>query len=78
VWTYRLLPAPDSTCGYEVRQQGQPLIRQVSVPGRPGSRGFAQARTAHASATLVLAKLQRGQLLPSITHAELDSLEALP
>jgi hypothetical protein len=76
-YTYRLLPAPNSTFGYEVSQGSRPVIRQLSVPGRPGRAGFAQAGQAQATAALVVAKLRRGHLLPTITRAELDSLGVL-
>ena len=67
-------PNADSTYGYVIMANGRPLILQPHVPGRPGTRGFATAAQARQVAQLVAGKLRRGQMPPSITAAELDSL----
>ncbi|SHI29273.1 protein of unknown function [Hymenobacter daecheongensis DSM 21074] len=64
----------DGSFGYRIRQRGRPFIEQPNVPGRPGVRGFATAAQARQVADLVQAKLGRGQMPPSVTEAELDSL----
>lgn len=64
----------DGSFGYVIAANGRPLILQPHVPGRPGTRGFATAAQAQLVARLVESKLRRGQMPPSVTAAELDSL----
>ena len=67
-------PNADGSYGYVIAANGRPLILQPHVPGRPGTRGFATAAQAQQVAQLVAGKLRRGQMPPSVTTAELDSL----
>ncbi|MFD2722147.1 DUF4907 domain-containing protein [Hymenobacter monticola] len=73
-FTAAVEPNADGSYGYVVKANGRPLILQPHVPGRPGTRGFATAAQAQQVAQLVESKLRRGQMPPSVTAAELDSL----
>ncbi len=73
-FTVAVQPNDDGSYGYVVAANGRPLILQPHVPGRPGTRGFATAAQAQQVAQLVAGKLRRGQMPPSVTAAELDSL----
>ncbi len=70
-------PNPDHTFGYDLRADGQLLIHQPSIPAQPGNAGFRTAQAAQKVGNLVAEKLRRGQLPPSVTKAELDSLGVL-
>lgn len=70
-------PAGPRTYGYDIRANGKLLIHQPSVPGVAGNRGFATATRARKAAAVVLAKLSRGQMPPTVTPAELKTAGAL-
>ena len=74
VFAEAVQPNPDGSYGYVISANGRPLITQPHVPGRAGTRGFATAAQAGQVAGLVAGKLRRGQMPPSVTAAELDSL----
>lgn len=63
--------------GYVIAHKGKPVIYQPTVPARPGQRGFATEVFARRVGMLALHKIRQRQFPPSITLAELDSLERL-
>src|SRR4051812_1803498 len=63
-YAVRVLPNADGTFGYEVSRDAKPLIRQLTVPGRAGTRGFPDSIQARRVAALVVQKLGRGLLPP--------------
>ncbi len=50
------------------------LIDQPMIPGREGNTGFRTREEAQKTADLVVAKLKKGILPPSVSRKELDSL----
>jgi len=73
--SYRVIDAANGTFGYEVLRDGQLLIRQTTVPGRPGLAGCRTREQATALATLVLNKIRAGHMPPTVTNEELDQLQ---
>ncbi len=74
--TYMVLPAEGNTWGYEVSVDGKPYIRQLSIPGEPGNRGFNSKREAEETAKLVIGKIQRNIIPPAVTGQELSQIRA--
>ncbi|MBO2007717.1 DUF4907 domain-containing protein [Hymenobacter negativus] len=74
--TTRLLTNANRTYGYEVLVNGQVLVSQPSIPGRPGNEGFHTAAEAQRVAGLVARKVRAGQMPPTVTAAELKRLHA--
>ena len=71
---YTIIPAPKNTFGYDIYSNGRKLIRQTSIPGLPGNKGFMRRRDAARTARLVIYKLQHNIMPPSVSRHELDSL----
>jgi hypothetical protein len=74
VLTCRILSAPGNTYGYDIYDKGHLLIHQLSIPGLPGNKGFVRRKDAVKIAGLVIYKLERHLLPPSVSRRELDSL----
>ena len=72
--SYKLIPAPDNTYGYDIYVHGHRMIHQASIPGLPGVRGFVRKKDAERVAALVIQKLEHNILPPAVTRHELDSL----
>lgn len=60
--------------GYEVLMDNRPYIHQEHIPSIPGNMGFATKEDAEKTAQLVIKKIEKGIMPPSITPQELDSL----
>lgn len=69
-----VVPALDSTFGYEIRRNGKLLIQQMAIPTREGNLGFADSTKAMMVAELVTEKLKNGQFPPTLESAELTRL----
>ena len=73
--TYHIILSAGNSFGYEIRIQNKVIIRQQSIPGAPGIKGFDKKEDAEKVAALVIIKLQRGIMPPTIEKKELDSLK---
>lgn len=62
------------TYGYEVHFDGKPIIKQKSIPGKPGNDGFKDSSQAEKVARLVEYKMEAGVMPPTVSKKELDSL----
>ena len=72
--TYRIIPAEGNTYGYEILVKNKLLIHQPNIPGMPGNKGFQRKTDAEKTAKLVIKKIQKGMMPPTIEKKELDSL----
>jgi hypothetical protein len=72
--SYKLLPVPGNTYGYDIYLHGRVLIHQTTIPGLPGNKGFRRKKDAEKVAGLVLQKIRQHLLPPSVSRVELDSL----
>lgn len=73
--TYHIIDAPGGTYGYDILSDGRLLIHQTNLPGRPGNEGCRTREQAGRLAQLVITKIQRGEMPPTITQDELKTLE---
>jgi hypothetical protein len=73
--TYRIIPSEANTYGYDISIKKKLLIHQPSIPGMGGNKGFAKKSDAEKVARLVIKKLQKGMMPPTVEKKELDSLK---
>ena len=75
--TYQIIPSPNKTFGYKILIGERVLIRQTSVPGSSGIKGFENRKNAEEVAQLVISKILKKQFPPSISAQELRKLKVL-
>ncbi|TAJ11753.1 DUF4907 domain-containing protein [Marinilabiliaceae bacterium JC017] len=63
----------ESGWGYDIKKEGNVIIRQEFVPGVAGKQGFSQKSDARIVARQVIYKLQNGNM-PTIQAKELSEL----
>ena len=70
----RIISAEGGTFGYEIVNDGRPLIRQANIPGMPGNSGFKTDADARKVAETVISKLKKGEMPPTVSEEELKHL----
>lgn len=60
--------------GYDIYRNTKIIIHQPMIPGIPGRIAFASRKSAEGVAQLIVSKLERGMMPPSVSNGELDSL----
>jgi hypothetical protein len=71
---YRIIPAPGNTYGYEILVKNKVMIRQLNIPGKPGTKGFSKKRDAQKVAKLVIEKIKQGIMPPTVHSYEMERL----
>ncbi|HIO68683.1 MAG TPA: DUF4907 domain-containing protein [Flavobacteriales bacterium] len=64
----------DNGWGYDIFLNGKKYIHQTTIPSMSGTSGFASKADATIVGDLVVGKLERNEMPPSVTPEELDSL----
>ena len=72
--TYTIIPAANDTWGYEIFAEGKLLISQKSIPALPGNDGFKEQAQAMQVAEVVMQKILKGEMPPTVTVEELNAL----
>ena len=72
--TYKVIDTPEHTYGYDVFAGGRLMIHQTSVPALPGTEGFRTKEDATKVALLVIEKIKKGQMPPTISIDEMKRL----
>lgn len=75
--TYQLIKANDQSWGYHILVNNRVMIKQTTPPGMPGNNGFATKTGAEAVAKLVISKMKKGEILPTVTIDEMKKLKAI-
>ena len=75
--TAKLIPSEAKTWGYDILVEGERFIHQPSKPGLPGNRGFDTKEKAQRVADLIIKKMKKGEMPPSVSIAEMKQLNAL-
>ena len=75
--TFKIIPSENSTYGYDILLNGRVMIHQPSIPGLPGNEGFRTKETAKKIAGLVIGKIRKNEMPPSVTMREMKELETL-
>lgn len=75
--TYNVIDAPKQTYGYDVFADGRLMIHQTSVPALPGNEGFKTREDATKVALLVIDKIRKGTMPPTISIDEMKKLNVI-
>ena len=73
--TYKIIPAEGNTYGYNIYTDGQLMIHQPTIPGMAGNRGFDTKEAASKVAALVISKIKKGEMPPTVTKEEMERIE---
>ncbi len=63
--------------GYDIFKDKKKFIHQPGKPGLPGNEGFKRKSDAAKVARLVINKLKKGEMPPSVTAEEMKDLKVL-
>ena len=72
--TASLFTARQQTWGYDIYVNRVLLIHQPTIPCYAGPDGFASRKDALAVAELVITKIRKGQMPPTVSKTELKAL----
>ena len=75
--TYKIIDAPKHTYCYDVFADGRLMIHQTSVPALPGNEGFKTKEDATKVALLVIDKIKKGEMPPTISIDEMKKLKVI-
>jgi hypothetical protein len=75
--SYKVIAADGGGYGYDIFSDGRLLIHQPSIPGVPGAAGFKRKEQSQKVAELVIQKLKKGEMPPTVSEDELRELKAL-
>jgi len=76
-YTYTIIPAVNKTWCYDIYMKKRLFIHQPSAPGLPGNEGFRTKADAEKVARLVIEKIKKGEMPPSINLEEMKKLKVL-
>jgi hypothetical protein len=75
--THKIIAAPKHTYGYDVFADGRLIIHQTSVPALPGNEGFITKEDASKVAALVMGKIRKGEMPPTVSIDEMKKLKVI-
>src|SRR4030095_6486666 len=75
--TYKIIDAPNGTFCYDVFADGRLMIHQTSIPAMPGNEGFKTKEDAAKVAELVIQKIRKGEMPPTVSIEEMKELGAI-
>jgi hypothetical protein len=75
--TFEIIGSKDTGYGYTIMIDNRLFINQPNIPGQPGNKGFDTKEKANKVALLVIDKIKKKQIPPTVSKAELDSLQVL-
>jgi hypothetical protein len=75
--SYKIISAANDTWGYDIFSSNKLTIHQPTIPGRPGNEGFKTKEAAQKVAELVIEKMKKGVMPPTVTEEELKKLKAI-
>ena len=75
--SYSVIDAEKSTYGYDIFINKKRYIHQLTIPGMSGNSGFSSKAGAEKTAKLVIEKIRRGEMPPTISRNELQHLHII-
>jgi Domain of unknown function (DUF4907) len=75
--SYKVINAAQHTYGYDVFTDGTLTIHQTSVPALPGNEGFKTREAATKVALLVIEKIKKGEMPPTVSIDEMTKLSVI-
>jgi hypothetical protein len=77
IYSYTIIPSVNNTWGYDIFRQKSLFIHQPSVPGLPGNEGFKTKADTKKAARLVIGKIKKGEMPPSVTVEEMKKIKII-
>jgi|APDOM4702015159_1054818.scaffolds.fasta_scaffold08512_1 hypothetical protein len=74
---FKIIPSINGTWGYDILKGNKLFIHQTSIPAVSGNEGFKTKADAEKVARLVISKLKKGEMPPSLTKEELKNLKVI-
>ncbi|MBA2421752.1 MAG: DUF4907 domain-containing protein [Chitinophagales bacterium] len=75
--TYKIIDAANNTFCYDIYAGGRLMIHQTSAPGLPGNEGFKSEEDAAKVARMVIEKIRKGEMPPTVTNDEMKNLNVI-
>jgi hypothetical protein len=75
--TYTVINTLNDTYGYDVFSNGRLMIHQKSIPAMPGNEGFKTKADAEKVAQLVIEKIKKSEMPPTVTVEEMQKLKVI-
>jgi len=75
--SFKLIASEGQTWGYDILIDGNRIIHQPSRPALQGNTGFATKEKAQKVAGLVIEKIKKGEMPPTISPEEMQNAGAL-
>ena len=72
--SFAIIDASQGTFGYDILKDGKVFIHQPHLPGVAGNLGFARKEQAERAANLMIEKLRKNIVPPTISEEELNSI----
>jgi len=76
-YSYKIISSANHTWGYDIYFGKTILIHQPNKPGMPGNEGFATKKQAEKVAQLVVSKIKKGEMPPTVSEEEMKKLRAI-
>ena len=76
-YTYTIIPAANKTWCYDIYMEKRLFIHQPGAPGLPGNEGFRTKADAAKVARLVIRKINKGEMPPSVILEEMKKFKVL-
>jgi hypothetical protein len=74
IFTSHTVKLADHTFGYIINRNDVVFIKQNSVPGKSGKRGFVREADARRVSELIITKLVKGEFPPLVSDQEIDKI----
>jgi hypothetical protein len=76
-YTFKIIPSEGNTFGYDIYEGTIIKIHQPVIPGFQGNTGFKTEISAGKAARLVIQKIEKGQMPPTVSEQELKEAGAI-
>ena len=77
LYQFKIISSINNTWGYNILKDDKLFIHQTSIPGLSGNEGFKSKLDAEKVARLVIEKLEKGEMPPTVTKEELSKLSVM-
>ncbi|HVX51709.1 MAG TPA: DUF4907 domain-containing protein [Chitinophagaceae bacterium] len=72
--SFTIIPVAKNAWGYNINLNGKVFIHQTTIPGMQGNIAFSRKTDAENTAKLVVQKIKKGIMPPSVSLQELQQL----
>lgn len=76
-YSYTTLANSDRSFGYDIYVNGKLLIHQPTIPAVQGNNGFSSKDAVSKVALLVIGKIKKGEMPPTVSIDELEKLAVI-